>query len=308
MRFDDASRALVELAASRHNAFHSSEAADMPHHRLRRGRERGELTLLGPRVWAVTALGRPPGQALRAATLSTADAAAIHRGSGWLHGWYDRPPPVSDIWVPGGGRSAVQGVRIHRAHGVCSRRDVMEVNGIRTLTPAATLCLLGRAESDAEVERCLDAYLLEHPESRLLDTLNRLWVANGAGPVALARVLSHPARLPGRAESPMERLAARLLANADLPPIELQHEVVVGGRHYRIDLAMPSIRLGIECHSRRFHWGRSRSEADNERDLELGTVGWELRYVTWAQLQDPDRFVAQVAQIAALRRQLLGQP
>lgn len=287
MRIDDAFQALVELAASRHNAFHATEAADIPAHRLRRAEQRGELTRLGWRVWSVTALGSPPGQALRAATLETAGASLCHRGSGWLNGWFEIPPVVADIWVPGHGRRADPSVRQHRAAAIDVDRDITEINGIRTLNAAATLCLLGRVEPDEVVETCLDRFLQEHSQAWLVETLDRLWSGNGAGPAALRRVLNHPARRLGRVESPMERRVQRMLAGSGLPPMVLQHEVVVGRRRYRVDLAMPSIKLGIESHGRRFHWGRRAEEADNERDLALAATGWQLLYVTWDQLQDP---------------------
>ncbi len=302
MRFDDAFQALVELAASRHNAFHTTEAADIPTHRLRRGANQGVLTRLGSRIWSVTALGRPPGQALRAATLETSGAASCHRGSGWLHGWFENPPVVADIWVPGHGRRTTRSARQHRAPSIDPDRDIIEIDGIRTLSAAATLCLLGRVESDEMLEHCLDRFLLQHPRAWLIDTLDRLWVPNGAGPTALRRVLNHPARRSGPAESFMERRVQRILAEAELPPLVLQHEVAVGGRRYRIDLAMPSIKLGVESHGRRFHWGRRAGEADNERDLALASAGWQLLYVTWDQLQDPVALRDRVAAAASARR------
>ena len=272
-----------------------------PPHRLRQAELRGELTRLGPRTWAITALGRPPGQALRAATIRSAGAAACHRSAGWLHGWFDDPPPVSDVWVPTRSRRTADRSRLHQAATVCPRRDVVEVNGIRTLNPAATLCLLGRVEPDEVVERCLDAFLLEHSLAWLTATLDRLRSPTDAGPAALARVLAHPARNLGSVESPFERLTAGLLATADLPPIQLQYPVEVDGRRYRIDLAMPDIKLGVESHGRRFHFGRRAEEADNERDLALGSAGWQLLYVTWSQLQEPARFVNRVTEVAVQR-------
>ena len=182
MRIDDASQALVELAASRQNVFHTTEAASiMSTRRLHRAANQGVLTALGPRLWSVTALGSPPGQRLRAATLSSVGAAACHRGSGWLNGWFDKPPAVADIWVPGHGRRARVGVRIHRAAAIDPKLDVTEIDGIRTLNAAATLCLMGRVEPDRVIEDCLDRFLMEHSESWLLSTLDRLSTPTGAG-------------------------------------------------------------------------------------------------------------------------------
>lgn len=299
MHFDDASRALVELATCRHNAFHTTEVADIPAHRLRRASLTGELTRLGPRIWSVTALGHPPGQRLRAATLGTAGSAAAQRSSGWLHGWFDHPPHPIDIWTPRSLRHGPPpGVRVQRGGRVCPDRDLTEVDGIRTLNPAATLCLLGRTEDDRTLERCLDAFLLDHPQSWLVSTLDRLWVDNGAGPAALRRVLNHPARSLGQVESPLERRLVEALVGADLPPLSLQHPVTVGAKQYRIDVAIPSIKLGIEGHGRRFHFGRQATEADNERDLALASVGWRLLYVTWSQLQHPKQLARQITAAA----------
>ncbi len=308
MRIDAASQALVELAASRHNAFHSSEAADIsiPPHRLRRAVDNGVLTRLAPTIWSVAALGQPPGQRLRAATLTTSRAAALHRASGWLQGWFDDYPAVVDIWVPRHGRRVGVGVRQHRATRIDEKRDITVIDGIRTLNPAATLCMLGRVESDDVIEECLDHFLREHSLRWLTETLDRLTTPSGAGPTALQRVLEHPARRLGAVDSLFERRVQRLLAAADLPPIVTQHEIAVGKRLYRLDLAMPSIRLGVECHSRRFHWGRQAQEADNRRDTALAGAGWQLLYVTWAQLQQPKRLVEAITLAAAAREEDLG--
>ncbi len=275
----------------------------VPPHRLRRAANRGVLTRLGPRIRSITALGSPPGQALRVASLETSGAALCHRGAGWLHGWFQSPPAMADVWVPGHGRRTGRSVRQHRVTAVDPDRDVTEVGGIRTLNAAATLCLLGRVETDDVIENCLDVFLQTHSPAWLVETLDRLWTDNGAGPAALRRVLNHPARHLGLVESPFERRVQRILAEADLPPIVLQHHVSVGRRRYRIDLAMPSIKLGVESHGRRFHWGRRAEEADNQRDMTLAGVGWQLLYVTWDQLQDPSALRNRI--VAAARARLV---
>ncbi len=59
MRYDDALGAFVELAASRHNAVHSSEAAEIIGTRqLRSAEKSGIVYRLYPRVWANN---QPPG-------------------------------------------------------------------------------------------------------------------------------------------------------------------------------------------------------------------------------------------------------
>ncbi len=307
MQFDEASKALVELAASRQNAFHSSEAAEVANistRRLKRAADRGELVRLAPRIWAVASLGQPPGQRLRAKTLTTTGAVAAQRSSGWLHRWFDELPTNVDLWVPGHGRRSVTGTILHRCAKVDPRLDVTVVDGVSTLNPAATLCLLGRTEPDDVVEECLDLFRRDHSLRWLEATLERLSTTTGAGPAALRRVMNHPRRQHGAVESIFERRVQRLLTVADLPPISLQHEVEIGGRCYRLDLAMPSIKLGVEAHSRQFHWGRQSEEADNVRDMHLAAYGWQLLYLTWDQLQDPEAVVTMIEHASLARRSI----
>lgn len=91
-----------------------------------------------------------------------------------------------------------------------------------------------------------------------------------------------------------------------MPPVVLQKPVTVGDRTLRIDIAVPDLKLGIEAHSREFHWGPGKENADNVRDLAIGGAGWQLLYVTWAQLQDPDGFVDSLAAVAQARASQLG--
>lgn len=307
MRFDPAFEALVEFAASRHNAFHTLEAADhlVPAHRLRRAAHADLLVRLHPRVWAFRALGRPPGQALRAATVVARSAAACHLGSAWVHGWIDEPPSQPSIWVPGSARPPV-GVTLLRAQYVDPAHDVCILDGIRTLNRAATLCLLGRVVSRQDLGWYLDQFIRSDSIEWLYRTLGRLWSPTDAGPVALAALLADRDRLSAGTESWLERVVADLLTVADLPPLKTQFPLEVDGRRFRLDLAMPSIKLGVEAHGRTFHWGPDRADADNVRDLLVGSQGWQLLYVTRSQLVDPAGFVDLVVRVARARRAQLG--
>ncbi len=94
MQFDSASEALIELAASRHNAFSTFEAAEINFspRRLRDAAVRGDIRRLHPRVWAINALPGSEVQQLRAATLALTGSAASLQSAAWLHGWVERPP------------------------------------------------------------------------------------------------------------------------------------------------------------------------------------------------------------------------
>ena len=121
MVFDDAAQAIVELAASRHNAFHTLEAAahNISARRLRRAKERGVLRSLHPKVWAIDAIGDSPLQTLRAATLALPESAATGESAAWLWGWLDQPPTTAQVWVPEGMRRSALGTKAYR----CPRLD-----------------------------------------------------------------------------------------------------------------------------------------------------------------------------------------
>lgn len=310
MQFDEASKALVEFATSRHNAFHSSEVADIiSPQRLRRAAHRGELTEIGPRVWSIAALGSPPGQLTRAAVVSKAGAASAHLTAVWLHGWCSAPPTRPSIWVPGSARTDAESVHRLWASRIDPARDITEVDHIPTLNPAATLCLLGRVAPREVVGRYLDEFRRDFSMVWLVETLARLRTGNCRGVATLDRILDDPRRVDGVTDSWFERLVADLLSQPGLPPLELQHPVRVGSRghkSYRIDVAFPSIRLGIEAHSREHHWGLDKTDADNRRDLALTAAGWQLLYVTWSQIQDPATFVRDITRVVAARTRLFA--
>lgn len=99
-----------------------------------------------------------------------------------------------------------------RAQHVDPAHDVCLVGGIRTLNRAAALCLLGRAVDVQDLGWHLDQFLRTDSREWLYRTLERLWSATDAGPVALAALLADGDRLSTATESWLERVVADLLA------------------------------------------------------------------------------------------------
>ena len=303
MIFDEPFGAIVELAASRHNAFHSTEAAEMEvsSRRLRSAAQAGVLKLLHPKVWAFPSLGSPMHQATAGATLAVYGGAAGFTSAAALHGWIERPPSIPQVWAPTKSKNLIAGIETMRAAKIDPDRDITNVAGVRTLNAAATLCLLGTTERKTVVERCLDEFLRSHSERWLHDTLARLMTNRPAGPAVLALIISDQRRVRGITDSWLERVLAKLVALDWLPPMVLQHPIEVGDRRFRIDIACPELKLGIEAHSRTYHFGRGKEDADNVRDLLVSSQGWQLLYVTHSQLLQPDQFVRQFEAAARAR-------
>jgi very-short-patch-repair endonuclease len=67
---------------------------------------------------------------------------------------------------------------------------------------------------------------------------------------------------------------------------ERQFKVREGSTLRKIDLAFPSIKLGIECDSRMWHTAKDAFENDRARWAWLAAQGWQLLHFTWTQLHD----------------------
>jgi very-short-patch-repair endonuclease len=106
----------------------------------------------------------------------------------------------------------------------------------------------------------------------------------------------------GCPETSFEDAISRLLMDAGLPEPRLQYWVQTPGGRYRIDVAYPAIRVGIEGKSRKHHMTDQAFEADPVRDANLAIAGWIIIHVTWAQLQDdPEGVVRRVLRALASR-------
>lgn len=308
MQFDSASQALIELAASRHNAFTTSEAAEIgvKQRRLRQSELRGELFRIYPKVWAFSSLPNSGRQRLHAASLALPWSAASHESAAWLHRWRQNSPPRPQLWAGPCSTARLRGADVRRFVRVDPELDLVKIDGTRSLSKAATLCVLGSISSPEMLERALDEFLRTEPERCLEETLSRLYTPKAPGPFALKQVIDDPRRVAGIAESHMERITAQLLSIDGMPPLVLQHELVAEGRRFRLDIACPDLMLGVEFHSRTFHWGRRKEEADNVRDLLIGSIGWKIIYVTHLQLDNPQELVRLFRLTAQSQARLLG--
>ena len=74
----------------------------------------------------------------------------------------------------------------------------------------------------------------------------------------------------------------------------------------RADFAVPDVRVAIEAHSRRFHFGKAAEESDEAREHAMTREGWEVIYVGSGQLKNPSRVRANMLAIIERRRADLG--
>lgn len=274
----------------------------------RRQRERllatGQIVRVAHDVYRLNGMPATWQGRIAAAQLSVGpDAIVSHRSAAALYGLdgYDQQQMIH-LSIP-----AVRSprkptnVRLHR----CVDYDLIAPQsrqGITVTDPARLVLDLYASEPNPEVARrglfsarkkrlttwkALDECLAQHARH------GRRGIARLRADVGLYRRLGCP-------ESAFEDAIARVLMDAGLPEPELQHWVHTPGGRYRIDVAFPGVKVGIEGKSRRDHFTDEAFEADPVRDSNLAVAGWIIIHVTWAQLQeDPQGVVRRV--VRALR-------
>jgi hypothetical protein len=248
-------------------------------------------------------------QQLMAATLAAGGhAVASHRAAARLHG-LDGFGDCDDIEISVTARHRWRrdGVTAHHVHAL-DALDVVSVSGIRCTGLARTLADLGAVVEPIVVRRALTDARRRGTSLRWIQlTAERLHRPGPAGTGVLLRQLAtipFEGRIP---DSWFEELLAMCLDDPDIPDLALQYPIRddSGRVVAKPDIAVPSVRLGLECHSRRFHFGPDAEPLDEQRDLAAAACGWQLNYLGWYATRRPVEVVAIVKQIIAARRREL---
>lgn len=118
----------------------------------------------------------------------------------------------------------------------------------------------------------------------------------GLAPADLDAELARRGRFPGRgriralvesltpdgSESGFEHRVRRRLVSDGFRPDPVQAVVRTASRERRIDIPWHAFRVGIECHSFRYHGVREAFEEDADRRNELAADGdWQILELTW---------------------------
>lgn len=222
------------------------------------------------------------------------------------------PPPKLDVQVlqpywfdlPAGYDGAV-----HQAKSLDLDADTVVIDGLRCTHLARTLCDLGAVWGDEQVWRALISARREHDLSPrwLSVTAAELERSGPSGAGTIRRLLRRWAGEGVLPESWLEELMGTL-RQPGFPPLVRQHRV--RGRDgrviARVDAAMPDIKLAFEGHSRRFHFGPIREAADEDRDLALQAVGFEVVYLGWYAALSPAAVLDKIRPVIEERRRLHG--
>jgi hypothetical protein len=308
---DTARRAVAELAASQHRAFTRKQAAAVgfDYRRVATGLRAGWLREPLPGVLVLTEGPATWHQRLMSVVLAAGSHGyASHRSAARLHrlDGFDNP------------RNATVEVTVQRAfrldpcvaavtHHVrpLDDFDLTTIDGTPCTDLKRTLCDLGSVVGYRQVRRALTSARRRGIDLwQLRDSAQRLHRPHQAGTGTLMRVLASvpwEGRLP---QTWFEELLSLCIRDPTLPPMAFQHEIVdrSGRVVARPDIAFPSVRLGLEAHSRRFHFGPDVEPLDEDRDLAAARCGWELLYLGWYATRRPAEVLANVKAVIEQRR------
>ena len=168
------------------------------------------------------------------------------------------------------------GVEVHRCERLLPRHRIRHA-GLPCAIRPVVLMQIGVVDGHDAAARALDGMLRDGDRPGWMRQVVNEWRGDGvSGPSMLLDLLHEriDARLP---LSWFQRLAKRCLAThgmivADEFPVYDAH----GRRRASLDLAIPEMRIGIECQSWAWHGTPRARIADADRKRRLRLLGWEL--------------------------------
>lgn len=257
-------------------------------------RLRGYPESFEQRVWAATSWGGVGS----AACLHT--AAVVHG----LEGVASDPVQLSVPHEPRPPGSPGFKLVLHEARKL-GHWDLTQVRGLWVTRIERTLVDLAAELSADELEKQVDDALrrrLTQPR-RIQACFKRLRAKGRHGVARFGQVLDRRQGSLQRTETDDELRLLGVLVEAGLRPMT-QHEVPwAEGRTYRLDLAFPSVKVGLEMDGYASHGSRRQWAQDQTRTNVLVKLGWVVLRFTRADLENPEEVVSTVRQTLAARRQ-----
>lgn len=209
--------------------------------------------------------------------------------------------PITGL-VPHGRRPVRAEVMIRRSNAIDPVDVVHDSNGTRWTSPPRTWFDRASVLSDPWFEG-LTEQLIDRFCSlpTLWSTGRRLMQRGRPGSARVRRVMSQRSEWQKPADSTLEHEVLSALASRGVElvrqhPLRLRDGVVI-----HLDGADPDLRWGIEVDHVTWHGGRLAAQADKQRDLAAGLLGWEVRRVTDQHWRDDrDRLLDQLVELYRL--------
>jgi hypothetical protein len=301
---------MAEFAASRHGVLVRSQAASfgLTPRDIHLAKQQGWLTEPVRGVLVVTGFPHSWEQGLAIACASSVARPAVSFGAAGrvfdLDGLEAAKPEITIVRPNHLNRVAARGIVIHQAS-VLDASDRYERKGLPCTSLARTLADLGTTESKDTVWRALIAARRIHRVSPiwLQQTAIRLHRPGQSGTRVLLEALQRWNAEGTVPDSWFEELLRCMVRHPDIPALVPQYVITndAGGFVARLDFGIPAARLGIEGHSREFHFGPILEAADEDRDLRVTACGWEVIYLGWYAQRRPAEVVELIAQTCRAR-------
>ncbi len=243
---------------------------------------RGVVGVRSPDTWR---------RRVRIALLAAGENAVVsHATAARLHG-FDGYAGDERIVLTGmdGRRIRAQGdVEVHRCD-LVHRRHRRLVDGLATVIRPVALIQVAVVDGRDAAARALDGMLRDGDRPAWMRSTADAWRGRGvAGPSVILELLHErvDARLP---LSWFQRLAGRCLAAHG---VALVDEYPVrdddGTELAALDLAIPRLKIGVECQSWAWHGSPGAQARDARRKRRLRMIGWEIVDVWWTDLERMD--------------------
>ena len=280
-----------EFAASRHGALTRSQAADNGISSKVVQRLLRDHVLTEPVPGVLVIVGSPPTwrQAMYVATLaSRSTGVAGFRSAAALDGLDGYSAGPVELLLPSKRRIELPNlVHHHGPMGAEHQNDFTVVDGIACTGVARTLCDLGSVDPTDKVQVAFEsAWRNGYSLTWMRQTAERLHRPGQRGTGVLLKLLDNAASKTAPTESALETALEQALHS--IPGLVRQHAIFdPHGRFVaRVDFAIPTLKIAIEAHSRRYHFGPDREDDDAVREADLQAQGWIVRYVTKAQARN----------------------
>jgi very-short-patch-repair endonuclease len=199
--------------------------------------------------------------------------------------------------VPADGPHRVDGIVIHRRS--ITRRDRLIRHGIPCTSPTRTIFDLAASMPESELEPILvQADSLRILNGRRLDEL----VAENPGHRGVPKLRSLLTPDPIRVRSEVELDFNRLCCRAGIDVPQVNQRITVEGRSIEVDFCWPKRKVVVEVDGYAFHGGRTRANADCDRDQLLAIAGWHVIRFTADQVRDdPNEIVRRLRLLVGVR-------
>jgi len=301
-----------DVAASHHAVLSRTQAAELnlSAGTVRRLKQRGVLA--EPAPGALVVHGAPTTWRQRMAVViasSGGRALVSHRSAAAMHSLEGFAEGIREVITLRGVRLRVPGVIVHQVSVAVPDEDIIVIDGIPCTTLARTIVDLPQVVDDRTMERALDDFERRGYSLTWLEQVaNRLHRPGQRGTkLILAEVRRRRQR--GRVRgSWFEKLIHECLRSRTLPELVQQYPIAdsTGRTICTVDLAIPDVKLALECHSRAFHTGTHAEIVDQRRENRAMLEGWQFLYLGWADRKTPPQAREYLERLVARRRLDLG--